>query len=173
MLDDSFEIFVVFDHFLMMASALLVRTGSNSFAHHSVEVPFPFVFLASFNHLFELDQKINIFVVFFISPVRSGEWFFVVWSIIKTKNNFFGSENPRLDFIERNIGTIEVLGLSLGNFRKEYHVIHLNDIIKNIIKPHLNIIKGPWFKNDSSLRALDPATRFVVTLWRLISPFGL
>jgi len=142
MLYDSFKVFVVFDHFLMMASTLFMRTSSDSFAHHSVEVPFSLVFLAPFNDFPEFDEKINIFLIFFISPVRSRECFFGIWGIIKTKNNFFRPENPRLDCIERYIGAIEVLRLSLGKLRNESHVIHLNDIIKNIIKHHFNIFKG-------------------------------
>jgi len=172
MLDDSFKSLVVFDHLLMMASALFVGTSANGFAHHPVEVPFPFVFLAAFNDILEPDEKIHIFMVFFISPVRSREWFFGVLSIIKTKNNFFRPENPRLDFVEGNSSTIDVLRLSLRKFRKEYHVIHLNDIIKNIIKPHLNIFKGARFKIETSLTPLDPSTIFPMCLWILICPFG-
>ena len=55
MLDNSIEGFVMFDQFLMVASALLMRSGSDCLAHHSVEVPFSFVLFASFNHIFEFD----------------------------------------------------------------------------------------------------------------------
>ena len=55
MLDNSIEGFVMFDQFLVMASALLMRSGSDGLAHHSVEVPFSFVLFASFNHIFEFD----------------------------------------------------------------------------------------------------------------------
>ena len=143
----------MFCHFLVVASALFVRTSSNGFAHHSVDVPFSSVFLASFNHIFEFDQKINIFVIFFISPVRCWVSLFGIWGILEAKNNFFWSKNPRLDLVEGDRGWSDVLRLSLRQFRHTGHVIHLNDIIKNIIKPIWILLNGLGLKSINDVQA--------------------
>ena len=95
-------------------------------------------------------------MIFFISPVRSGVSFFGILGILEAKNNFFWPKDPRLDLVEGDRGRSDVLGLSLRKFRHTGHVIHLNDIIKNIIKPHLNIIKRPKFKIQHTSASLDP-----------------
>ena len=112
MLYYSIKSLVVLDHFLMVAPALLVGSGSNGLAHHSVDVPFSPVFLASLDHFFEFDQKSNIFLVLFLIPVRSGESFFVVWNLFKTVNDFFRPEDPWFDLVDGNLVGVEVEGLS-------------------------------------------------------------
>ena len=73
MFQDSLDIFIIFDHFLMVTTALLVRTSANSFAHDAVEMPFPAGLLASFNHRFKFDEELDIFLVLVSSPMRFGE----------------------------------------------------------------------------------------------------
>lgn len=100
------------DHLLVMTPALFVGSSSNGLAHHSVDVPFSSIFLASLDHFFEFDQEVNIFSVLFIIPVRSGKSFLVACSILKAIDNFFGSKNPGFNFIDGDLVTINIVFIS-------------------------------------------------------------
>ena len=123
----------MFDQFLVVAPALLMRSGSDGLAHHSIEVPFSFVLFASFNHFFEFDQEFNVFFIFFIVPVRSGICFFVVSRVRKAVNGFLGSKNPRFNLVDGHLVRIKVLGLSRAILREGKHHIHVFMILLKIL----------------------------------------
>ena len=143
MLDNSIKSFIMLDHLLVMTPALFMGSSSNGLAHHSVDVPFSSIFLASLYHFFEFDQESNVFLIFFIIPMRCGECFFVVLSLFKTVDNLFRSKDPRFNFIDGNLVTVIVQWFSRRKLGEGNHVIHVIENVKNIIKVDLNIIKIP------------------------------
>ena len=82
MLKDSFDVFVVLYHLLMMTTALLVGTSSYGFAHDAVEMPFPAMLFSSFNHRFEFHQELDILLVLLRCPMRFRELFARCWDRI-------------------------------------------------------------------------------------------
>lgn len=103
MLDDSLYRFIVFNHFLMVASALLMRTSSNELAHYSIQMPFSSSLPLPLNNLLKFDQEFNVFLIFLIIPMGSGIFLFCWRATIKAIYHLFGFKNPRLKFSELGI----------------------------------------------------------------------
>ena len=94
MFDDSIDGPVVLDHLLVVAAALLVGTSPEEFAHDPVEVPLAALLLLTFNHLSEFHQKLDVFPIFFLSPM-GGRVLLLNWrAVIKTINDLLGPEDP-------------------------------------------------------------------------------
>lgn len=94
------DVFVVFEHLLVVAAALFVGTSADMFAHDAVYVPLPLFLLLTLEYFPELQQEDHVFVVLFIAPVRSPIVFLRGRALLQTKQDFLRPEHPRLYFPE-------------------------------------------------------------------------
>jgi len=85
----------------MVASALVVGTASDFFAHDSVQMPFSSVLFGAFNHRFEFGQELDVFFVFLEAPMRSRKGLSRRLLSLEAKHNLFGTIDPGLEFFQR------------------------------------------------------------------------
>lgn len=138
MLKNPINSSVVFDHFLMMAPTLLMRSWSHKLAHDPIQMPFSTALLLSLQDLTKFKQKSYIFLVFFRIPVWSWELALHRGRFFKTIDDLFGSKHPRLKSFKLSwgicgiCGRIELLTALLGvAFSHFYSLI----ILKILLKP--------------------------------------